>query len=264
MTDAHRRTLLGEFIRSHRERLTPAAKSIGRRRTPGLRREELAQACAVSATWITWLEQGRDVAASVNALDRLAQALQLSAAERATLFDLAEKRDPIAPDEPSAALLPSTLALPSLLAAPAYLLDHTWTARAWNDAAAQLFVGWLDSAASERNLLKFVFLHPAAQTLIDDWPDRAARLVAQFRADFSRHHNDRAMQELIEQLSAQSPYFGQCWKAQNVVARDSGARHFQHPILGVLHFMQTTLIVASESDCKLVCLAPLGTVNHSD
>src|SRR5438067_9546075 len=99
MNAAERRELLGAFIRAHRERLAPP-KNGGRRRTPGLRREELADAAGLSVTWITWLEQGRDVAASTGALVRLAEALQLSDAERASLFDLAGKKDPDgAPDE---------------------------------------------------------------------------------------------------------------------------------------------------------------------
>ena len=132
MPSSDRNILLGEFIRSHRERLPPPARATGRRRTPGMRREELAEASAVSSTWITWLEQGREVAASVSALSRLAEALRLNSAERATLFDLAGKRDPVSHDEPKNVLAPSILNLPLLLNVPAYLLDHTWTARAWN------------------------------------------------------------------------------------------------------------------------------------
>ncbi|HEY4319360.1 MAG TPA: helix-turn-helix domain-containing protein, partial [Herbaspirillum sp.] len=224
MTDSDPRRILGNFIRAHRERLSPPAKAAGRRRTPGLRREELADASGVGVTWITWLEQGREVAASAAALSRLAAALQLTPAERASLFDLAGRRDPVAPAEPQADLLPDLLLLPSLIAAPAYLLDHAWTARAWNTAAARLFTGWLDDASTDRNLLKFVFLAPSARTLIADWPERSRRLAAEFRADYSRRPNDAAMQELIDALSTQSPLFRRYWQDQAVLHREGGER----------------------------------------
>ena len=258
MNTSERSAILGTFIRSHRERLPPPAKAAGRRRTPGLRREELAAAAVVSATWITWLEQGRNVAASVGALARLAEALRLTSAERASLFDLAGKRDPVAPEEPQSELLPSLLALPLLLAVPAYLLDHTWTARAWNAAAAILFTGWLDNGSTDRNLLKFVFLLPSAQTLIADWPDRARRLVAEFRADYSRRPHDEAMQQLIAELTAGSILFARYWQEQTVLHREGGARSFNHPLHGQQNFLQTTLLVASQQECKLVCLAPVS------
>lgn len=143
MTESDPRRILAAFIRAHREYLPPPPKAAGPRRTPGWRREELAEAAGVSVTWITWLEQGRDVAvaASASALIRLAEALGLTPAERASLFDLAGKRDPAGPADPQADLLPELLTLPALFAGPAYLLDRTWTARAWNADAANLFTG---------------------------------------------------------------------------------------------------------------------------
>jgi len=257
MKNSERSIILGAFIRSHRERLPPPAKAAGRRRTPGLRREELAEASAVSATWITWLEQGRDVAASAPALARLADALRLTPPERASLFDLAGKRDPTALEEPDNELNPNLINLPSLFTVPAYLLDHSWTARAWNSAAADLFTGWLDEKSTERNLLKFVFLAPEAQTLISDWPDRSRRLVAEFRADYSRRPQDVAMLELINGLATGSELFSRYWKEQAVLHREGGARSFKHPSSAVQNFMQTTLLVATQQECKLVCLAPV-------
>jgi transcriptional regulator with XRE-family HTH domain len=251
------RRVLGAFLRAHRERL-PAPKTGGRRRTPGLRREELADACGVSATWITWLEQGRDVSASPAVLARLSDALRLSVAERASLFDLAGRRDPSAPAEPAIELPPHVLALPSLLRAPAYLLDHTWTARAWNRAAARLFVGWLDDGTPERNLLRFVFLSRAARDLLADWSERSRRLVAEFRADYSRRPRDPAMQALVDDLSVRSKSFRASWQAQDVLRREGGERSFRHPLDGPRNFLQTTLLVATHPEWKLVCLAPVA------
>jgi transcriptional regulator with XRE-family HTH domain len=258
MTETDPRSILGAFIRAHRERRPSPAQSGGRRRTPGLRREELAEAAGVGVTWITWLEQGRDVSASPAALARLADALHLSPAERASLFDLAGRRDPVVLTEPQTDLSPHLLALPSLFAGPAYLLDHTWTARAWNAAAARLFTGWLDEGADpDRNLLHFVFLSPTAKVLIADWPERARRLVAEFRADYSRRPRDAEMRALIDALSEKSPLFPQLWREQLVLHREGGEREFNHPLDGPQRFLQTTLLVASQQECKLVCLAPL-------
>jgi transcriptional regulator with XRE-family HTH domain len=255
MNDAAQRQMLGAFIRAHRERLTPA-KAGGRRRTPGLRREELADAAGLGVTWITWLEQGREVRASVAALTRLAEALQLSAAERASLFDLAGKKDPRAGSEQAGGLSPALLALPGLMSTPAYLLDHAWTARAWNPPAADLFAGWLDDDAGDRNLLRYVFLSPAARTLIADWETRAQRLAAEFRADFHRQPGDPDMTALVDQLRSESGMFAQCWDRQDVLHREGGERQFRHPVRGELKFIQTTLLVALQREIKLVCLAP--------
>jgi transcriptional regulator with XRE-family HTH domain len=216
----------------------------------------LAEATGVGVTWITWLEQGRDVAASPAALARLAAALQLNPAERASLFDLAGRRDPVEPTQPELELPDHVLALPSLMKVPAYLLDHLWTARAWNGAASKLFTGWLDEG-NDRNLLRFVFLSGQARTLIADWPERAQRLVAEFRSDFSRRPRDASMQALIDELSANSNLFTRLWGAQTVLHREGGERSFQMAPGKTVRYQQTTLLVASKTECKLVCLAPM-------
>jgi transcriptional regulator with XRE-family HTH domain len=179
-------TKLGEFIRAHRERIQPGSVGLpagGRRRTPGLRREELAQLCEVSPTWLTWLEQGREVSASGKMLARLAEVLRLSVAERAYLFSLADRLDPHHEDNGDGA----GEALDEIVAAinaPAYILDRQWDAVAWNAQAATLFGGWLDvahDAPFKPNLLRFMFRAAAARGLIVGWEDRAQRLVAEFR-----------------------------------------------------------------------------------
>lgn len=184
-------------------------------------------------------------------------ALQLSAAERASLFDLAGKRDPEGPAPDTNKLARDLLALPGQFLCPAYLLDRDWTALAWNDAAADLFPGWLDAATTDRNLLDYVFLSEAARNLIGDWPQRAHRLVAEFRADFNRRPLDPAMQQRVDSLSRLSPLFSRLWRNQDVLAREGGERSFLHPVRGELRLMQTTLLVAHRPELKLVCLSAL-------
>lgn len=254
MQSFDQRRLLGEFVRAHRERLPPEDKA-GRRRTPGLRREELAARAGISATWCTWIEQGREVRASPQALGRLAQALQLSRAERAYLFELAGRRDPAAGD-PALADAPSSVeALVGLLQHPAYGLDALYTVTCWNEAAADLFADW-SGRAEERNLLRFIFLHPGARRLIPDWAARARRVVAEFRADFGYHAGDPRARGMVEALRRDSSFFAAIWDELSVSEREGGLRGFNHPTKGFILYTQLTFSPAERPDHKLVILVP--------
>ncbi|MBB5370588.1 MULTISPECIES: helix-turn-helix transcriptional regulator [unclassified Janthinobacterium] len=252
---------LAEFIRARREAVTPAMAGLpggGRRRTPGLRREELAQLCEVSPTWLTWLEQGRPVSASAKMLTRLAQVLQLSVAERAYLFEVADKADPHHREgEGDGAAASELSAIVAAIDAPAYILDRTWNAVAWNTQAASLFSTWLNTEAEAPNQLRFMFLEPCARILVDDWPERARRLVAEFRADIGRHADQVPLAGLIAELSHASGEFRQWWLAQQVQGRDGGLRRFLHPQQGPLAFHQVTLHLARQHELKLVMLLPV-------
>jgi transcriptional regulator with XRE-family HTH domain len=250
------RRQLGNFVRAHRERLRPGGLA-GRRRTPGLRREELADRAGISATWCAWIEQGRDVRASPRALARLARALELTRAERAYLFELAGRRDPDAPIAgPLIEAPPSLRAVAQALPTPAYGLDPLWNACCWNDAASRLFRGWLDEAG-EPNLLRFVFLRPAAQALIPDWEQRARRLLSEFRADYSRRFHDSRAHAMTDQLRRESPLFAEAWNEQLVADREGGWREFLDAAGTVLAFEQHTFSPAERPDYKLVVLSPI-------
>jgi transcriptional regulator with XRE-family HTH domain len=257
-----RRRELGDFVRAQREQLAPAAiglTGVRRRRTPGLRREEVAELAGLSTTWYTWIEQARDVSVSPTALARLAVALRLGRAEREYLFELAGRHDP-APDASEPGDLPP--ALPACVAAigsPAYVLDRSWNARSWNDAAERLFTGWLDRPSGHdphRNLLRFIFLEPAAHSLICDWDCRARRVVAEFRAHCASHLEDRALRALIEELRQLSPEFAQMWEQHGVLGREGGERTFNHPTDGFLRYEQVTFELAGHADVKLTILVP--------
>ncbi len=264
LPEAQRR-VLGDFLRTHRARLVPTSLGLpagGRRCTPGLRREEVAQACGMSATWYTWLEQGRDVSASPATLAGLAGALRLTPAERAYLFELAGKRDPSAPPAASPDddmdVPPAIARAIAAIGVPAYLLDRAWNARAWNDAAARLFVGWLDRGASERNpgrnLLRYIFLSPVARRVIPDWENRARRVLAEFRAESSRHLDDPVLVALIEELRRTSARFARWWTEHAVVERAGGERRFEHPRDGSLVYEQIAFSMASRPDFTLIML----------
>nr|WP_139374072.1 helix-turn-helix transcriptional regulator [Enhydrobacter aerosaccus] len=260
---AAQRRELGDFLRAQRARLSPSGLGLPagpRRRTPGLRREEVAQQCGMSVTWYTWLEQGRDVSASPQALAALAVALHLSPAERRYLFELAGKRDPAAaPGEPAETMdVPAALAeAVNAIKPPAYLLDRLWNARAWNNAAQRLFVGWLDRG-DDRNLLRYIFLNPVSRTVIPDWSRRARRVLAEFRAESGPHIDDPALVALVEDLRQRSALFARCWREHEVVERLGGERSFDHPRSGRLAYEQIAFTVASRIDSKLVMLLPRG------
>jgi len=247
------RPSLGDFLRARRDRLRPRdfGFPLGRRRAPGLRREEAAQLCGVSPTWYTWIEQGRTTAISVETLSAIAVGLRLSRAERAYLFELGSRADP-APPRLQGSDPQRLSALVHAVQPPAYILDRHWDALAWNRAAAELFVDWLESA--ERNLLRYVFLDPRAPKFIVDWDVRARRLVAEYRADTASWRDDPVRKAFVHELCAGSPAFESAWRSQQVLSREGGLRAFQHPARGRCDYEQYTLQVAQRPELKLTIL----------
>lgn len=255
LDDSDPRALLARFLRARREAATPGdMQGYGRRRTPGFRREEVAQLAGISTTWYTWLEQGRDIALSPAALARLADALGLTAAERHYLFELARRRDPTPPATISNELPAEWQQTVSAMPMPAYLLDRAWCIRSCNAAAAELLAAWLESG--EPCLLRYVFLHPSARELICDWDERAQRLVAEFRADIAQHADDALLAALVAGLQRESEAFARFWSQHDVLAREGGRRAFMHPRLGLRLHRQVTLVPSGLPDHKLVLLLP--------
>ncbi len=262
------RPSLGDFLRARRDRLRPEDFGFprGRRRAPGLRREEAAQLCAISPTWYTWIEQGRTTAVSVETLSAIAAGLRLSRAERTYLFELSARADPAPP--PTEDSDPQQLsALVGAVKSPAYVLDRHWDVIAWNRPAAELFSDWLGSGrrppaghaapgngAAERNLLRYVFLDGRARGFIVDWNERARRLVAEYRADTASWSDDPVRQAFVHELCTASTAFESAWRSQQVLSREGGRRAFEHPKWGPCTYEQYTLRVAQRSELKLTVL----------
>ena len=261
-TDDNKSRAIGEFIKSQRQQITLAQAGLGhlshatRRRTPGLRREEVAQLCGISVTWYTWIEQGRSDSISPQALARIADALHLPRAKRAYLFELAEKKDPAQPSDHDEPVPQDILAVVNSIRAPAYVLDRYWNALASNSAARSLFVGWLNNRSDSNNLLVFTLCDPASQRLITDWEQRAHRLVAEFRADCGHYLDDPQLHRMVADLSARSSLFQRAWGLQDVIEREGGRRQFHHPVRGLLTYQQVNFRVAHRPDLKLVTLMP--------
>ena len=253
---------LAAFIRSRRLQADPQAAGFapGRRRTPGLRREELAQLAGISATWVTWIEQGRVTSVSAPTLLGLARALKLSAAEREYLYRVAGRSDP-APAVAGEADRRVLQKLVDRLPDPCYVLDRYWDAVVWNRAALKLFPAWLGRAAMagrRLNLLHYVFLERAAQKQVVDWKQRSQRLVAEFRADTAGLRRDALRRSLVEDLSALSAAFAAAWRSESVLGRQGGERRFRSAGR-IRAFEQVTLRAALHPELKVVVLLPAGS-----
>jgi transcriptional regulator with XRE-family HTH domain len=262
-----RRQELAEFLQVLRQRSAPETFGFpegSRRRTKGLRREEVAQLAGISPTWYTWIEQGREVNVSADALDRLALALKLSRSERAYLFDMADRRDPRSA-EMEADTAPETLTVMlANITIPAYIMGRYWDLLAWNKPAAELFAGWLDLPASADdpapNLLRYVFQHPDARQFVVNWEARARRLVAEFRADCRGRLEEPVLQRLVTELSQTSPDFDRFWKQHDVLERQGGQREFNHPQRGLISYQQVTMRPVDQEQLKLVLLTPANSL----
>lgn len=253
-TGAQRRRELGAFLRSRRERLTCADVGLpvtGRRRTPGLRREELAVLAAISTTWLTYLEQGRDVRASRQVLDALATALRLGAVERTHVFDLAAAASPPA----AVPVLAQTVSAitQALDPNPAYVTAGDFEVLAWNDAAASLFPSLVVRWDGERpNLARWLFCDPDAREVLPEWESVARDVLARLRAAAGRYPDDPRYTELVEELQAGSMEVQSWWPRHDVRASTVGRKRVRHPERGVLDLAHAAFAVADHPEQTLV------------
>jgi transcriptional regulator with XRE-family HTH domain len=258
--DAQRRAELARFLRSRRARLSPAQAGLpvgGRRRTPGLRREELAELAGVGVSWYTWLEQGRDITVSAQVLNSLAHALQLDATEYTHLFILARGEVPAPPIPATDSVEPAVRQiLDALEAYPAYVANARWDAVAWNEAACRVFANFAALPARERNLLRFIFTHPAARQRYVDWEGTARRNLALFRASTSRYVGEAWLTDLIAELREASPEFAAWWPRSDVFGTPKESKEIVHPLVGHLAMQPTLLQVAQAPDLWMIVYTP--------
>ncbi|MEU6170938.1 helix-turn-helix transcriptional regulator [Streptantibioticus parmotrematis] len=252
------RRQLGAFLRSRRERLTPeecGLPSTGRRRTPGLRREELALLAGISATWYTYLEQGRDIRASEQVLTALAVALRLDRHERDHLLGLAghPRADATGEREP---LTAAAAAVPLLLQpAPAYVIGGTYDVLSHNAAAEELFPG-LVREGRPANFVRWVFLEPVARDVVVDWEPEARGLLARLRTLAARHPGEPRWTRLIEELREGSPQARAWWSRYEVQPRHSGRKRLRHPARGQVTYAYTAFHLAEQPEQTLVVYVP--------
>jgi len=250
---------LGSYLKDRRARLDPTAFGLSnkRRRTPGLRREEVAQRANISATWYTWLEQGRGGAPSADVLDRIARALMLTEVEREHLFLVGLGRLPEVRYQEAGDVTPRLQRiLDALEFCPALVKTATWDVVAWNRAAAAVLTDYAAVPAERRNILRLIFLDPHVRAAQFDWESVARFVVAAFRADAARAGATARVEALVEELCGLSPEFAEMWRANDVRSYGGGVKRIRHPVAGPIGFEFSAFAVDGRPDLGMVVYNP--------
>jgi transcriptional regulator with XRE-family HTH domain len=256
--------LLGAYLRDRRTRLDPSAFGLAaeRRRTPGLRREEVAQRANISPTWYTWLEQGRGGAPSADVLDRIARALMLTDVEREHLFLLGLGRPPEVRYQRSEGVTPRLQrVLDALEPSPALIRTATWDIVAWNRASTVMLTDYGAMPPEERNVLRFIFLDPRVRAAQYDWESMARFVVGAFRVDAARAGAAAEVEPLVEELCRLSPEFAAMWRDNDVRTHGEGVKQMRHPVLGPLAFEYSVFAVDGRPDLSMVVYNPVHAVD---
>lgn len=257
---------LGDFLRARRAAITPenvGLAAAGRRRVPGLRREEVAQLASVSRDYYTRLEQGRVPGASASTLEAIAHALQLSPDQTTYLFTLANK-EAVTKTAGVPLVHPHTQRmLDNLVDTPALVMDRTMAILAWNSLAAAFYTDFAALSRSERNLLRLTFLDPDVRKLYVDWESDARAGVAFLRMDAAQSPTDPALQALVGELSVRDENFRQWWASHDVAHKTFGTKRYRHPVAGDLTVDWQILSCADNADqFLLIMTAEPGTPSH--
>ena len=258
MSAAHENRL-GSYLKDRRAKLDPAAFGfpLTRRRTPGLRREEVASRANVSATWYTWLEQGRGGAPSSDVLDRISRALMLTDVEREHLFLLGLGRPPEVRYRPDEGVTPRLRrVLDALDPSPALIRTAIWDVVAWNRAATAMLGDYGALPPEQRNVLRLMFLDPRARDAQYDWESVARFVVSAFRVDAARAGAAAEVEPLVNELCRLSPEFKAMWRDNDVRGVSEHVKHIRHPILGPLAFEYSAFAVDGRPDLSLVIYNP--------
>jgi transcriptional regulator with XRE-family HTH domain len=250
----------GSYLKDRRQKLDPAAFGFSptRRRTPGLRREEVAQRANVSATWYTWLEQGRGGAPSADVLDRIARALMLTDVEREHLFLLALGRPPGGLHPAAEGVTPRLQrVLDALELSPAYVKNASWDIIAWNRAAAAVLADYAALAPKQRNSLRLVFCNPGVRAAMTNWESDARFVVAAFRADTARAGMAENVKALVDELCRLSPEFEAMWRDNDVRGSyGEAAKYIRHRQAGLIALEYSAFAVDGRPDLSMVIYNP--------
>jgi transcriptional regulator with XRE-family HTH domain len=264
VTDSGDSPALGQLLRSRRERLTPADVGLppgSRRRTPGLRREEVALLANLSTTYYTFLEQGRTVRPSSQVLDALAAALRMSAAERRYLQVLAYGPDGGAAAAPAEQLDPAVADLVQRLDPfPTLVKGRRWDVLVANPAARELFSDWSALPAGERNLVRWMFTADRAREVYLEWESEARAMLGRFRLAAARHPHDPGFERLIAELQRESEHVRAWWPGHDVQAVGNGSKKLRHPRLGPVDYSHVVLQVADSPEQTIVTYSPAASL----
>ena len=256
--------LLGAYLKDRRTRLDPAALgfSATRRRTPGLRREEVAQRSNISPTWYTWLEQGRGGAPSADVLNRIARALMLTDIEREHLFLLGLGRPPEVRYTATEGVTPRLQRLlDALEVSPALIKTATWEVVAWNRAAAAVLTDYGALPPGRRNILRLIFCDPRVRAAQYDWDSVARFVVGAFRVDAARAGAVSEVGQLVDELCRLSPEFAALWRDNDVHAYGEGVKRLRHPILGPIMLEYSAFAVDGRPDLGMIVYNPVASAD---
>lgn len=257
---------LGSFLRERRSRLKPESGGERRRRTPGLRREEVATRAGVSVTWYTWLEQGRGGPPSAEVLERLALSLELDPDNRELLFLLAQQRPPPLVSSALSAVapgLPPSLqrVLDGFPTSPAIVKNPTWDIVAWNMAAAAVLADYAALPIHERNVLRRLFGNPAARVSLPDWEENARFAIAVFRIDVARAGGSAEADALIDELQTTSADFRRLYADMEVRSHGVGVKRLTHPEAGLLTFEYSAFAVDGADGLTMIVFTPASSAD---
>ena len=256
MNNEERRKALADFLKTRRARLSPDSvglpKKRSSRRTPGLRREEVAQLAGISVTWYTWLEQGRDIMASEQILESIAATLRLTTDERNYVFRLAHKQAPADPPSIAQTVSPALrTVLDSLGTSPAWIVERRWNILAWNRAACEVFGDFGVMPFGERNILRFVFTNEALRRRLVGWEAFARSMLATFRATSSEYIDEPWFARSVEHLKEASPEFLEWWPRHDVQGAPLERVRLNHPDVGPLEFDNVSFLVNGDPELRM-------------
>jgi len=251
------RRQLSDFLKGCRARLSPGAVGLpdtSRRRTPGLRREDIAALAGVSVTWYTWLEQGRDIQVSADVLERICATLRMTPDEREYLFALVQRRPAPLVASRTQEVSPSLVHMLKALAVPALVMTSRWDVIAWNDLTT-IFRNYDELPPAKRNLLRILLIEDETyQRDPEQYEAMARRVLSKFRVDYSQTPEDPAFEELIAELAARSPIFRRFWNSPEVMSRSEGVGRYPH--LGGVSFEHSSYVPEGSPMLRLVIYVP--------
>jgi transcriptional regulator with XRE-family HTH domain len=262
MDHERRRAQLADFLKTRRARLRPeqfGLPLVGRRRAPGLRRDEVAQLAGIGVSWYTWLEQGRDITVSDQVLESLARVLKLDGEERSHLFFLARGMVPVldGEQETDASIAAYQAVLDALGTSPAYLIDEYFTVVAWNECACQVFGDFALRSERERNLIWSIFTRPAERAFFVHWEQAAQNAIMSFRATYDRHAGEMWVEQLVAELKQASPEFRAWWPRHDIEwICNPHEKELNHPLVGRLLVYSTILMMPDAPTLRIGVFTP--------
>lgn len=259
--EEYRQKELADFLKTRRQKILPSQVGLSttaRRRTPGLRREEVAQLSGIGLTWYTWLEQGRPIHVSTSILESLSRVLLLDEAERRHLYLLANQPFSNEVAEDQRAVSPAlTHVLDCLVYCPSFVTDQRWNIIAWNQAADLLYGSFREMSERERNIVWKMFTDEKQKELCPDWDRSAKHLLGNFRASCGQYIDDPWLTSFVEELKQKSAEFEAWWSLHEIDDSRETYKKLKHPTAGFLEFEVNNFDVTDGTGCKLIVHVPL-------